>query len=84
MTFFIQLIVTGFAQGMVYALIAIGFVIILKCSEVFNIAQGHFVMIGGYLGYTFLVPLGLPTWATFSSRGMISRTLDIFFSCSRI
>jgi branched-chain amino acid transport system permease protein len=48
---------------MVYALIAIGFVIILKCSEVFNIAQGHFVLIGGYLGWTFLVPLGLPAWA---------------------
>jgi len=64
MTFFLQLVVTGLAQGMVYALIAIGFVIILKCSEVFNIAQGHFVLIGGYLGYTFLVPLGLPVWAT--------------------
>ena len=63
MTFFLQLVVTGLAQGMVYALIAIGFVIILKCSEVFNIAQGHFVMIGGYLGWTFLVPFGLPIWA---------------------
>lgn len=63
MTFFLQLVVTGLAQGMVYALIAIGFVIILKCSEVFNIAQGHFVLMGGYLGYTFLVPLGLPIWA---------------------
>ena len=55
MTFFLQLVVTGFALGMVYALVAIGFVIILKCSNAFNIAQGHFVMIGGYLGYTFLV-----------------------------
>jgi branched-chain amino acid transport system permease protein len=64
MTFFLQLVVTGLAQGMVYALIAIGFVIILKCSEVFNIAQGHFVLIGGYLGYTFLVPCGLPIWAS--------------------
>jgi branched-chain amino acid transport system permease protein len=63
MTFFLQLVVTGLSQGMVYALIAIGFVIILKCSEVFNIAQGHFVLMGGYLGYTFLVPLGLPIWA---------------------
>jgi branched-chain amino acid transport system permease protein len=63
MTFLLQLVVTGFALGMIYALIAIGFVIILKCSEVFNIAQGHFVLIGGYLGYTFLVPLGLPIWA---------------------
>ena len=63
MTFFLQLIVTGLAQGMIYALIAIGFVIILKCSDVFNIAQGHFVLIGGYLGWTFLVPLDLPIWA---------------------
>ncbi len=64
MTFFLQLVITGFALGMVYALIAIGFVIILKCSEAFNIAQGHFVMIGGYLGFTFLVTFGLPIWAS--------------------
>jgi len=64
MTFFLQLGITGLALGMVYALIAIGFVIILKCSEAFNIAQGHFVMIGGYLGYTFLVTFGLPIWAS--------------------
>ncbi len=63
MTFFLQLVVTGFTLGMVYALIAIGFVIILKCSNAFNIAQGHFVLIGGYLGYTFLVLFGLPIWA---------------------
>jgi branched-chain amino acid transport system permease protein len=64
MTFLLQLVITGFALGMVYALIAIGFVIILKCSEAFNIAQGHFVMIGGYLGYTFLVTFNLPIWAS--------------------
>jgi branched-chain amino acid transport system permease protein len=64
MTFLLQLAVTGFAQGMIYALIALGFVIILKCSEAFNIAQGHFVMIGGYLGYTFLVTFSLPVWAS--------------------
>jgi branched-chain amino acid transport system permease protein len=64
MTFLLQLVITGFALGMVYALIAIGFVIILKCSEAFNIAQGHFVMLGGYLGYTFLVTFNLPIWAS--------------------
>ena len=64
MTFFLQLVISGFALGMVYALVAIGFVIILKCSDAFNIAQGHFVLLGGYLGYTFLVPFGLPIWAT--------------------
>jgi len=63
MTFFLQLVVSGFSVGMAYALIAIGFVIILKCSQAFNIAQGHFVMIGGYLGFTFLVMFNLPVWA---------------------
>ncbi|MCJ7655599.1 MAG: branched-chain amino acid ABC transporter permease [Dehalococcoidia bacterium] len=64
MAFFLQLVVSGFALGMVYALIAIGFVIILKCSKAFNIAQGQFVMIGGYLGFTFLVTFHLPVWAS--------------------
>ncbi len=62
MTFFAQLFITGLALGMMYALIAIGFVIIFKCSRAFNIASGQIVMIGGYLGYTFLIPLGLPVW----------------------
>jgi len=64
LTFFLQLVISGFALGMVYALIAIGFVIILKCSKAFNIAQGHFVMIGGYLGFTFLVTFHLPVWVS--------------------
>jgi branched-chain amino acid transport system permease protein len=61
---FFQLVISGFTLGMVYALIAIGFVIILKCSKAFNIAQGQFVMIGGYLGFTFLVTFHMPIWAS--------------------
>jgi len=62
-TQFLQLGIIGVSLGIVYALIAIGFVIILKCSQAFNIAQGHIVMIGGYIGFTFLVMGGLPLWA---------------------
>jgi branched-chain amino acid transport system permease protein len=62
MTFFFQLVVTGLALGMTYALIAIGFVIIFKCSQAFNIASGQIVLLGAYLGYTFLIPLHLPVW----------------------
>jgi branched-chain amino acid transport system permease protein len=77
MTFFLQLSVTGFALGMVYALIAIGFVVILKCSNAFNIAQGHFVLIGGYLGYTFLVPLHLPIWAALFAAIVVAALLGL-------
>jgi branched-chain amino acid transport system permease protein len=62
MNFFLQLVVTGISLGMIYALVALGFVIILKCSNAFNIAQGQIVMLGGYLGYTLLVTLHLPVW----------------------
>jgi branched-chain amino acid transport system permease protein len=63
-TFLLQLMVSGFALGMIYALVTIGFVLIFKCSKAFNIAQGQFVMIGGYLGFTFLVTFHLPIWAS--------------------
>jgi branched-chain amino acid transport system permease protein len=63
MNFFLQLFVTGLSLGMMYALIAIGFVVIFKCSKAFNIASGQIVMLGAYLGYTFLIPLHMPVWA---------------------
>lgn len=77
MTFLLQLLVTGFGLGMVYALIAIGFVIILKCSKAFNIAQGQFVMIGGYLGYTFLVTFHLPVWASLLAAIAVAAIMGI-------
>ena len=52
MTFFFQLVISGLSLGMMYALIGVGFVIIFKCSQAFNIASGQIVMLGGYLGYT--------------------------------
>ena len=62
MTFFFQLVVSGLSLGMMYALIGVGFVIIFKCSQAFNIASGQIVMLGAYFGYTFLMPLDLPVW----------------------
>ena len=54
MDVFWQLTTTGLANGMIYALVAIGFVIIYKASDVINFAQGPLLMAGAYLGYTFL------------------------------
>ena len=59
MEVFVQLTVTGFANGMIYALVAMGFVIIYKSSDVINFAQGPLLLLGAYLGYTFL-STGLP------------------------
>ena len=58
MTFYLQLAVAGIAVGSVYALIAIGIVLIYKCSGVVNFAQGAFVMLGAYFTFA-LTRLGL-------------------------
>lgn len=75
MTSFLQLVVNGLSLGMMYALISIGFVIIFKCSKAFNIAQGYFCMLGGYLGYTFFVSAGLPIWAGILSAIAVAAVL---------
>lgn len=59
---FLQQIVSGTAAGCVYALVAIGFVLIYKATEVVNFAQGELMMLGAFLGYTFVSIFGLPFW----------------------
>ena len=48
---FIQLVVNGLGKGAVYALLALGFVVIFKATEVVNFALGSLVLVGGYLVY---------------------------------
>lgn len=57
---FFQLLVAGIALGGIYALIALGFVIVYKATGTFNFAQGGFVLLGAYLAYQFGDDWGLP------------------------
>lgn len=47
--FTLVLFVNGLLVGMMYALIALGFVLVYKATEAFNFAQGEFVMFGGFI-----------------------------------
>jgi branched-chain amino acid transport system permease protein len=47
-TIFLQLLLTGGVVGMVYALAALGFVLIYKASRVLNLAQGYFLALGAF------------------------------------
>lgn len=57
---FMQLLVSGLVVGGVYALIALGFVLIYKASDVINLAQGELLLVGAYvclvLTTTYKVP----------------------------
>ncbi len=59
MDFFAQLIVSGFLTGSVYALMALGIVVIYKASSVFNFAHGSLVAFTAYLMWAFLADLKL-------------------------
>src|SRR4030042_3758257 len=65
MTFFFGLLFTGLCLGFIYALIALGFVIVFKCSRVFNIAQGAFVLVGACLGWWLLKEWVFSVWLCF-------------------
>ena len=62
---FVQQLVSGIALGCVYGLIALGFVLIYKATEVVNFAQGDLMMLGGFFAYTFIGILGLNYWLGF-------------------
>ena len=62
---FIQLSITGVTVGMVYALIALGFVLIYKSSGVANLALGELVLLFSWVTYAMLVQFGLPYWLGF-------------------
>jgi branched-chain amino acid transport system permease protein len=60
MTEFVQYLVGGLATGSVYGLIALGFVLVFKSTDVFNFAQGDLLMLGAYITVTALVTFHLP------------------------
>jgi branched-chain amino acid transport system permease protein len=64
MTYFSQLMITGIMMGGVYGLMAVGVIIIVKASGVFNFAHGTIVVFGAFVFWWFLVPLGLPLWVS--------------------
>ncbi len=50
---FLELVITGILVGSIYALVALGWTIIYKCSGVLNLAMGELTLIGGYVCLAF-------------------------------
>jgi branched-chain amino acid transport system permease protein len=79
---FLQVLITGIGQGCVYGLIALGFVLIYKATEIVNFAQGDLMMLGGFSAITFIGILGLSYWLGFIlailAMGIFGYLLDKF------
>jgi branched-chain amino acid transport system permease protein len=60
--FFALLMSNGVLIGLMYALIALGFVLVYKATDAINFAQGEFVMIAGFVVVAFLITYKAPLW----------------------
>jgi branched-chain amino acid transport system permease protein len=61
--FFVLLLSNGVLIGLMYALIALGFVLVYKATDAINFAQGEFVMIAGFVVVAVLLAYRAPLWA---------------------
>src|SRR5260370_38289819 len=60
MDYFLQLVVSGIVTGGIYALIAMGFVVIYKATGVINFATGELMMLGAFFAYTAMTVAHAP------------------------
>jgi len=80
--FFFSLVVNGISIGMLYALIALGFVLVYKATEALNFAQGEFVMLSGYIAAALLTAKGTPVIAAII--GTIAIMIGFSFALERV
>ena len=76
----VQLTLNALAVGCIYGLVALGFVLIYKATELVNFAQGDLMMLGAFTCYMFVVWYGIGYWPAFALAvaiiGLFGAALD--------
>jgi branched-chain amino acid transport system permease protein len=78
MSYFFQLVVSGIVVGSIYALAALGFVLIYKSSKVLNIAHGQIIAAGAFIAYALTGWVGIPIYLSF----FLSLVITFFLAMS--
>jgi branched-chain amino acid transport system permease protein len=76
---FFQLTIAGLAVGSIYALVALGFVLIYTSVNVVNFAQGDFAMIGAYFMVTLALHVHLPWWLAIIAAILLTGAVGVLF-----
>jgi branched-chain amino acid transport system permease protein len=82
MAFFIEVLITGLLVGIMYSLVALGFALIYKASDVFNFAQGDMSLLAGLalVGFLTVMPLWLALICTVAVMTLLAyATVFIIF-----
>ncbi len=78
MSYFFQLVVSGIVVGSIYALAALGLVLVYKSSRVANFAHGQIIAAGAFITYFLTVTVGIPIFFSF----LASMILTFFLAMS--
>lgn len=79
MAYFIQLCFAGVALGCIYALIALGFTIIYRASQVINFAQGEFLLVGAYVVSAGVFDWHLGFWLSLLLGVVVTVMIGVLF-----
>ncbi len=75
---FLQFFISGIGTGSIYAIVALGFMIVYSVTKVVNFSQGEFVMLGGMISVAFF-KLGVPLYIAILCAVMICTLFGVFF-----
>jgi len=70
-------ITQGLSLGLIYGLVALGFVLVYKSSRILNFAVGEFLLIGAYITWQSRVEWGLPVWLCFVIAAIVAIGLGL-------
>jgi branched-chain amino acid transport system permease protein len=70
-------ITQGLALGLIYGIVALGFVLIYKSSRILNFAVGEFLLAGAFVAWTARVVWGLPVWLCFAVAIVVAVILGL-------
>lgn len=79
---YLQLLIVGIAMGMIYALLALGIVLLVRAVGVLNFAEGQLFMLGAYVAYALTYQAGLPLYAMLIIAIVIFALFGVLFMFS--
>ncbi len=80
MVLFFQLLFTGLGIGSIYALVSLGFVLLIRAASVVNFAQGEFSMLGAYIMVIFANDLGVPYFLAIPIAIVLMAAFGVLFA----
>lgn len=78
MTYFLELLINGALTGLMYALAALGIVLIYKSAGVPNLAHGAMIMLSAYFIYIFATLVGLSLWLAIPLAAVLMFAFGLF------